>query len=92
MLTHDDIRAIPLFASLEAAEIEHLAQTGADVHLRAGEPAVSEGAERALFAVLEGKLEVVKLIDGIERRLGLRARGAIFGEVPMTLGTMFPAA
>ena len=92
MLTHDDIRAIPLFASLAAAELEHLAQTAADVHLRAGEPVVSEGAERALFAVLEGKLEVVKLIDGIERRLGLRAAGAIFGEVPMTLGTVFPAA
>jgi len=92
MLTHDDIRAIPLFASLAAAELEHLAQTAADLHLRSGEPAVSEGAERALFAVLEGKLEVVKLIDGIERRLGLRARGAIFGEVPMTLGTVFPAA
>ena len=92
MLTHDDIRAIPLFASLAPAELEHLAQTAADLHLRAGETAVAEGAERALFAVLEGKLEVVKLVDGVERRLGFRATGAIFGEVPMTLGTVFPAA
>ena len=92
MLTHDDIRTIPIFAALASAEIEHLAQTSADLHLRAGEFAVAEGGERALFAVLEGKLEVVKLVDGVERRLGFRGAGAIFGEVPMTLGTPFPGA
>ena len=92
MLTQDDIRAIPLFASLATAELEHLAQTAAHLHLRTGETAVPEGAERALFAVLDGKLEVVKLVDGVERRLGFRSTGAIFGEVPMTLGTVFPAA
>ena len=50
-----------------------------------------EGDERALFAVLEGRIEVVKLVDGIERVLGERLPGAIFGEVPITLGTPFPS-
>src|SRR5258707_7340063 len=90
MLTIDDVRAVPLFSSLAAAELEHLALTSADIHLAAGEFAVPEGGERALFAVLAGKIEVVKTIDGIERRLGWRLPGTIFGEVPMALGTPFP--
>jgi thioredoxin reductase (NADPH) len=40
--------------------------------------------------VLSGKIEVVKTIDGIERRLGFRLPGTIFGEVPIALGTPFP--
>ena len=36
-------------------------------------------------------MEVVKLIDGVERTLGSRLPGTIFGEVPIALGTPFPA-
>jgi thioredoxin reductase (NADPH) len=90
MLTIDDVQAIPLFSTLSTTDLERLAQTSADLHLGAGEFAVHEGGERALFAVLAGKVEVVKLIDGIERRLGWRVPGTIFGEVPIALGTPFP--
>ncbi len=45
----------------------------------------------ALYAVISGKLEVVKLFDGVARTLGWRAAGAIFGEVPLALGSPFPA-
>jgi thioredoxin reductase (NADPH) len=89
MLTIDDVRAIPLFSTLAASDLERLAQTSADLHLGAGEWAVHEGGERALFAVLAGKVEVVKLVDGIDRRLGWRLPGAIFGEVPIAFGTPF---
>jgi len=92
MLTIDDVRAVPLFSTLEVPELERLAQTSADVHLSAGEFAVHEGGERALFAVLSGKIEVVKLFDGIERTLGWRAPGTIFGEIPIAFGTPFPGA
>src|SRR5215469_1136134 len=92
MLTIQEIKAVPLFSSLEPKELEQLAHACEDMHLTAGEVAVHEGGERAIFAVLAGKLEVVKLIDGIERRLGWRAPGTIFGEVPVTLGSPFPAA
>jgi thioredoxin reductase (NADPH) len=90
MLTIEDVAAVPLFSALPAVELERLARTSADLHLDTGEFAVPEGGERALFAVLTGKIEVVKTIDGIERRLGWRLPGTIFGEVPMALGTPFP--
>jgi thioredoxin reductase (NADPH) len=88
MLTIDDVRAVPLFSTLAVPELKRLAQTSADLHLGAGEYAAHEGgAERALFAVLSGKMEVVKLFDGVERTLGWRVPGAIFGELPIALGT-----
>jgi thioredoxin reductase (NADPH) len=90
MLTVDEIRAIPFFSSLALSDLELLARTSADMHLAAGEWAVPEGGERALFAVLGGRIEVVKLFDGVEKRLGWRLPGAIFGEVPLTLGSPFP--
>jgi thioredoxin reductase (NADPH) len=90
MLTIDDIQAVPLFSTLPVSELEHLSRTSADLHLGAGEFAVHEGGERALYAVLTGKLEVVKLFDGIERTLGWRVPGTIFGEVPLALSSPFP--
>jgi thioredoxin reductase (NADPH) len=89
MLTIEEIGDIPLFAELPAAELERLAQTAADIHLAPGEYAVHEGEERALFAVLAGKIEVTKMVDGIERTIGWRAPGQIFGEVPIVLGGPF---
>ncbi|HEX9181973.1 MAG TPA: FAD-dependent oxidoreductase [Burkholderiales bacterium] len=88
MLTVEEIRRVPLFSTLGPTELELLARTSADVRLDAGEYAAHEGGdERALFAVLSGKLEVVKLSDGVERTLGWRVPGAIFGELPIALGT-----
>jgi thioredoxin reductase (NADPH) len=90
MLTIDDVAAIPLFSALPRPELELLATTSADIHLSAGEYAVHEGGEeRALFAVLAGKMEVVKLIDGVERTLGWRVAGTIFGEIPIAIGLPF---
>ena len=90
MLTAGDIGVISVFSSLAPAELERLARTSADIQLNPGEFAVHEGEERALFAVLTGKIEVIKTDDGVERRLGWRNPGAIFGEVPIVLGTPFP--
>lgn len=90
MLTIDEVRAIPLFSTLAEPELERLAATSADIHIGIGEFAVPEGGEAALFAVISGKIEVVKTIDGVERRLGWRVPGTIFGEVPIALGTPFP--
>ncbi|HEY1335389.1 MAG TPA: FAD-dependent oxidoreductase [Myxococcaceae bacterium] len=92
MLTADDIAAIPLFAGLSHADRERVAQAAADVHLRPGEYAVHEGEERALFAVLAGKIEVTKRMEGGEKTIGWRLPGTIFGEVPITLGAAFPGA
>lgn len=90
MLTIEDVAAVPLFAGLPEAELARLALTAADLQLGANEFAVHEGGEGAMFAVLSGRIEVVKTFDGIERTLGWRLPGTIFGEVPIALGTRFP--
>jgi len=40
--------------------------------------------------VLEGRIEAVKVVDGIERVVGEREPGDVCGEVPIVLGTVFP--
>ena len=90
MITGDEVGAVAIFAELGADERERLARAAADISLVPGEYAAHEGAERALFAVLAGKIEAVKLVDGIERVVGERHPGDVFGEVPIVLGTVFP--
>ncbi len=90
MLTIEEVRQVPLFSGLAVLELERLVRNAADMRLQAGEYAVHEGGERALFAVLSGKIEVVKKLDGIERTLGWRLPGTIFGEVPLAFATPFP--
>ena len=90
MVTADEIGSIAIFARLSEADRERLARAAADITLAAGEYAAHEGGERALFAVLAGKIEAVKLVDGIPRVVGERQVGEIFGEVPIVLGTVFP--
>jgi thioredoxin reductase (NADPH) len=92
MLSVDEIRAIPLFADLSDDELAHVAREAADIHLNAGEYAVHEDEDRALFAVVSGRLEATKVTDGVERHAGWRGPGLVFGEVPITLGSKFPAA
>jgi thioredoxin reductase (NADPH) len=91
MVTADEIGAVEVFAALGEAERERLSRVAADISLLPGEYAAHEGSEPALFAVLDGRIEAVKTVDGIERVVGERRPGAIFGEVPVTLGTVFPA-
>jgi thioredoxin reductase (NADPH) len=90
MVTPDEIGHVPLFAGLGADRREQLCRVAADVRLQPGEYAAHEGGERALFAVLEGRIEPVKAVDGIERVVGAREPGDVFGEVPIVLGTVFP--
>src|SRR3954447_14984847 len=90
MVTAEEILSIAVFADLDANARERLARAGADVTLVPGEFAAQEGDERALFALLEGSIEAVKTVDGVERVVGSRRPGEIFGEVPITLGSLFP--
>src|SRR5436190_15700555 len=90
MVTADDIAGIAVFAGVGAAGRERLSRAAADISLVPGEYAVDGGGERALFAVLVGRIEAVKRVDGIERVVGQRHPGDVFGEVPIALGTVFP--
>ena len=90
VVTADDISRIAIFAGLAPADRERLARASADIALAPGEYAAHEGDDRALFGLLDGRIEAVKATDGIERVVGERAPGDIFGEVPIVLGTVFP--
>ncbi len=89
-MTAEDIAGISIFAGLGPAECDRLSRNAADIRLVPGEYAVHQGDERALFAVLEGRLETVGLVDGIPTVVGGRKTGELFGEVPIALGTPFP--
>jgi thioredoxin reductase (NADPH) len=90
VLTPEEIGSVPLFAALDDAQRAQLSRAAADIRLAAGEDAAPEGSERALFAVLEGRIEPTRMVDGVVRVLGERHPGEIFGEVPIALGTVFP--
>jgi thioredoxin reductase (NADPH) len=90
MFDRDELRAIPLFSQLGDRELDHLAKTGADVRLLPGEYLVHEGdSRRVLFFLVEGRVEVTKVVDGAERVVGIRTPGEVFGEVPVILDTPF---
>ncbi len=90
LVTPEEIAAVSIFAELGQLDRERLSRAAADIRLVPGEYAVHQGDERALFAVLDGRLETVGLVDGIPRVVGGRAAGELFGEVPIALGTPFP--
>jgi thioredoxin reductase (NADPH) len=69
MLTPDELAAIPIFSTLSPVALADVARAAADIHLNAGEYAVYEGDPPALFVVLKGTIEVIKLVDGIERKI-----------------------
>jgi thioredoxin reductase (NADPH) len=76
--THDHARGParrPCLRVGAAEELARLAQTFGDVRLGAGDYAVHEGDERSLFVVLAGRIEVTKVIDGIERVIGQTRAG-----------------
>jgi thioredoxin reductase (NADPH) len=92
MVTPEEIAKVTIFANLEKVQHERLSLAAADITLRRGEYAAHEGDDRALFAVLEGRIEPVKTTDGVERVVGQRLRGEIFGEFPIVFGTVFPVS
>jgi thioredoxin reductase (NADPH) len=90
MVTAEEIGQINVFAALAPTDCARLARAAADISLAAGEYAANEGDKPALFAVLDGRIEPVKVVDGVERVLGERQPGDVFGEVPIALGGPFP--
>jgi len=91
MVTSEEIGRFEVFADLDPAVCEQLCRAAADISIDPGDYAVHEGDERALFGVLEGRMEVVRLVDGVGRVIGERGPGEVFGELSITLGMRQPA-
>lgn len=92
VITAAELAAVPLFADLELDQLDFIARSGEDIRLLSGEFAGREGDERALFVVLEGRFQLTKTVNGVERRIGTRGPGEIFGEVPVMLSTQMAAS
>ena len=92
MIAPAELATLPLFASLGPDELAYLARTVPDIHVSRGDYVVHEGEGRALIIVVAGKLEVTKVIDGIERVIANRLPGTLFGEVPIVLNSPFLAS
>jgi thioredoxin reductase (NADPH) len=91
VVTPDELRGIETFSSLDEATLARLADVAADIALVPGEWAVHQGDERALLAVLDGRIETVQAADGVDRVIGKRGAGDLIGEIPLAHGTVFPA-
>ncbi|HET7714070.1 MAG TPA: FAD-dependent oxidoreductase [Bauldia sp.] len=92
MFTPDELAAIPLFSTLPAAKLGEVIRHAADIRVAPGEYIVHEGEDPALFVVISGLIEVVRLSDGIERKVGERKPGVMFGEIPLIYGTQFQSS
>ncbi len=92
MVTPEEIGRFEAFATLETADRERLCRVAADISLGPGENAVHEGDEPGLLGLLEGHIEVIKIVDGVERVIGERRPGELIGEISITLGTPQPAS
>ena len=90
MVTPDEVARIAIFSALAVEERDRLSRAAADISLAQGEYAAAPGSDGALFGLLDGKIEAVQIVDGVERVVGERKPGDVFGEVPITLGTVFP--
>jgi thioredoxin reductase (NADPH) len=90
VVTPDELRSVPAFAQLEAADLEWLCRVSGDIALSPGEYVAHEGDQPALFALLEGRMEAVKAADGGELVFA-REPGDLLGEISIALGMPHPA-
>jgi thioredoxin reductase (NADPH) len=86
MITADELRTIPLFATLPDTESAVLAARLADIRLNTGEWLVQEGEQPSFFMVVNGSLDVRKIVHGNDRQINTYRTGDFFGELPLLLG------
>jgi thioredoxin reductase (NADPH) len=91
MVTPEEVARIEVFADLDPAACAQLCRAAADISLAPGEYAAHQGDGRALFGLLEGRIEAVMLADGVERVVGTRQPGDVLGEMSITFGMPHPA-
>ncbi|MGH7511653.1 MAG: FAD-dependent oxidoreductase [Gemmatimonadales bacterium] len=87
MITADLMSRITLFARVPESERASLAARAADLHLRKDEWLLVEGQTPGFYGLLEGHIDVLKVLGGREHRLTTYGPGDYFGEVPLLLGS-----
>ena len=87
MITADLLSRITLFAKVPEDERASLAARAADLRLRKDEWLLVEGQTPGFYGLLEGHIDVLKVMGGREHRLTTYGPGDYFGEVPLLLGS-----
>jgi thioredoxin reductase (NADPH) len=87
VITADLIQHIALFANVPEDERASLAARAADLRLRKDEWLIVEGQNPGFYGLLEGHIDVLRIVDGQEHRLTTYGPGDSFGEVPLLLGS-----
>jgi thioredoxin reductase (NADPH) len=87
VITADLISRIALFAKIPESERASLAARAADIRLRKDEWLLVEGQTPGYYGLLEGHIDVLKVVSGREIRLTTYGPGDSFGEVPLLLGS-----
>lgn len=87
MITADTLLAVPLFAAIPEHERETIASHAGDIELQAGEWLLHEGESPSFFALLSGKLSVVKYFGDAEKEVTTFEPGDTFGEIPLLLNS-----
>ena len=87
MITADLLSRITLFAKVPESERASLAARAADLRLRKDEWLLVEGQAPGFYGLLEGHIDVLKMVGGREHRLTTYGPGDYFGEVPLLLGS-----
>ncbi|HEY9555418.1 MAG TPA: Crp/Fnr family transcriptional regulator [Acidimicrobiales bacterium] len=88
MVDIDLIRGTELFAELDDAALQEVAQSAVSRELRRGDVLFSEGtAPQHLYVVEDGRIAIAsKSIDGRESVFALMERGELFGEMGLLDG------
>ncbi|HKE38409.1 MAG TPA: FAD-dependent oxidoreductase [Casimicrobiaceae bacterium] len=86
MISAEELRTVPLFSSLPDAEASALASRLADVRLREGDWLLQEGEQPSFFMLIDGEIEVRKIVHGADRQVNVYRQGDYFGELPLLLG------
>jgi signal transduction histidine kinase len=83
-MTLDELRRVPLFADLSDEDLEQLHQMATTISTNPGELVFEEGSQGdALYAILDGELEVTKRQDGQDVVLAVRRAGEFIGEMSL---------
>jgi thioredoxin reductase (NADPH) len=86
MIAPNELLVCPIFACLNEAERQRLAERAADVRLQDGEWLIREGETPYFFIALEGHLQLTKNLLGRDQDITTYKPGEFFGEVPILLG------
>src|ERR1700744_2640430 len=94
MFTSEELRQIAIFACIDEAEREWLAQSVADLRLKAGEWLVRDGEPPNFYVLFEGQLRLVVDVHGKPTEFAKfdSQTGDFVGEVTLLLGIPFFAS